>query len=197
VGPASWRGGEGRWFGAESGCADWFGFEGGEDLGAELGDGAGAEGEDHVAGAGVGGDGGDCGGEIRRAGDLGALDAGGEALGGDALDGLFAGSVDGQDSEGVCVPEGGGKLGHEVGGAGVTVGLEEDVDALVTALAGGGEGGANLGGVVAVIVNDGDAGGFALALEAAVHAAEVSQAFGDLFGGDGELVGDGDGGGGV
>ena len=77
------------------------------------------------------------------------------------------------------------------------MGLEDDVDALVAALAGGGEGGANFGGVVAVVVDDGDAAGLAAKLEAAIDTAEVAEALGNLVGGDFELAGDGDGGSGV
>ena len=67
----------------------------------------------------------------------------------------------------------------------------------VAALAGGGQGGANLGGVVAVVVDDGDAAGLAAQLEAAVDAAKMVEALGDFVGGNFKLVGDGDGGGGV
>jgi len=77
------------------------------------------------------------------------------------------------------------------------MGLEDDVDVPESALASGGEGGSNLGGVVAVVVDDGDAGGFAAQLEAAIDAVKAAEAFGDFVGGDFELVGDGDGGGGV
>jgi hypothetical protein len=77
------------------------------------------------------------------------------------------------------------------------VGLEEDVNFPVAALAGGGEGGANFGGVMAVVVDDGDAAGRAAKLKSPVDAAEVIEARGDLIGGNFKLAGDGNGGGGV
>ena len=77
------------------------------------------------------------------------------------------------------------------------MGLEDDVDALEGAEAGGGEGGADFGGMVAVVVNDGDAGGFATELEAAIDPAVFGYPRADIFGGDFEFTGDGDGGGGV
>ena len=67
----------------------------------------------------------------------------------------------------------------------------------VTAFAGGGEGGANLSGVVAVIVDDGDAASLAAKLEAPVDSAETAEAFGNLIRVHAELMGDGDGGSGV
>ena len=62
-----------------------------------------------------------------------------------------------QDLDEVGVVEGGGELGHEVASAGVAVGLEDDVDGAVAAIAGGAEGGEDFCGVVAVVVDDGDA----------------------------------------
>ena len=50
-----------------------------------------------------------------------------------------------------------GELIQKIKSTRVPVGLEDDVDLAVAALAGGGEGGANLGGMVAVVVDHGDA----------------------------------------
>ena len=129
--------------------------------------------------------------------DVGALDFCGEAFGGYAGDGLLAGGVDGEDADGVGVSECAGELVHKVEGTGVAVGLEDDVNLAVAALAGGGKGGANLGGVMAVVVDDGDAAGGAAKLKAPVDAAEVTEALGNFVGGNFKLAGDGDGGGGV
>jgi hypothetical protein len=54
--------------------------------------------------------------------------------------------------------------------------LEDDVDLAESALAGGGEGGTDFGGVVAVIVDDGYAAASASHLEAAIDSAEVFSA---------------------
>ena len=67
----------------------------------------------------------------------------------------------------------------------------------MAALAGGGEGGANLGGVVAIVVNHGDAADGAAELKAAVDSSEMTQALGDLLGRNFKLAGNGDSGGGV
>ena len=121
----------------------------------------------------------------------------GETLGGDAGDRLFAGGVDGQDDDCVGVAECGAELFEQIAGAGVAVRLEDDMDAFVSALARGSERGANFRGMVAVVVDDGDAAGLTTLLEATVDAAETAEAFGDFFGRDFELVRDGYGGGGV
>jgi hypothetical protein len=65
------------------------------------------------------------------------------------------------------------ELVQKIERARVPVRLKDDMDALVAALAGGGQGGANLGGVVAVVVHHGDAARLAALLEAAVDAAKV------------------------
>ena len=66
------------------------------------------------------------------------------------------------------------------------------MDAFEAAGAGGGEGGANFRGMVAVVVDDGDAVDDAFCLEAAIDPAEVAQAFDDVVLGDFELHRDGD-----
>lgn len=141
-----------------------------------LGDVAGAEGKDEVAFRGAGGYG--LGGGWEVWGEVGrgafGLDGGGEDLAGDAGEGRFAGGVDGDEFDGVGVAESGGEVVKEVAGARVAVWLEEDVDAPVAKFAGGGKGGADFGGVVAVVVDDGDAAGGAFVLEAAVDAAEAA-----------------------
>ena len=127
-----------------------------------MGDAAGAEGQDHIAGLGQGGDGVD--GLLERGGVVdmrtaGGTNASGEDFGGDPFDRLLAGGIDVDEAHGVGVGEGGGEFVHEIAGAGEAVGLEEDVDAVESALASGCEGGANFGGMMAVIVDDADAAG--------------------------------------
>src|SRR5581483_3502420 len=133
------------------------GFEQLEDLGAELGDIACSQGQDHVA----------------RAGSRG--DAASQHLTRDPRDGRFAGGVDIQHEHGVCRAEGGAEFLHERLGAGVAMRLEDNVDAAVTALARGGKSGANFSGVMGVVVNDSDAAHLSLNVEAAVHAAKALQ----------------------
>src|SRR5215472_5858 len=57
--------------------------------------------------------------------------------------------------------------------------LEDHVDAVEPALARRREGGANLGGMVAVVVDHAHTGGAAAKLEAAIYPAELGQAFAD------------------
>ncbi len=73
--------------------------------------------------------------------------------------------------------------------------LEHDVNMPVAAFARGGQGGANLGGMVAVVVDDGHAARLAAKLKAAVHAPEMADALGDLGRVDLQLMRDGYGGG--
>ena len=75
--------------------------------------------------------------------------------------------------------------------------LEDDVDATVTALAGRGQRGANLSGMVAVVVHYGDAVRLAAQLETPVDAAKMVEPLGDFFRRYQKLMGNGDGGGGV
>ena len=111
----------------------------------------------------------------------GPLDAAGQVFCGYAGDGLLAGGVDGQHDDGIGIAECATELVHEIESAGIPVGLEDDVDSAVAALAGGGEGGANLGGMVAVVVDDGDAARRAAKLKAPVDAAKVAEALGNLI----------------
>ncbi len=65
------------------------------------------------------------------------------------------------------------KLLQKIESSGVPVRLEDDVNLAVRALARRRQRGANLGGVVAVIVHHRDAARLAALLEAPVHAAKV------------------------
>ena len=126
-----------------------------------------------------------------------ALDFCGQILSGDAGDGLLTGGVDGEHVDGVGVSKCTAELVQKIKGAGVAVGLEDDEDAAMATLPRGCEGGANFGGMVAVVVDHGDAAGGATKLKAPINSSEVIEAFGNFIGGNFKLAGDGDGGGGV
>ena len=59
----------------------------------------------------------------------------------------------------IGIGEGAGEFLEQITRARVAVGLEDHVDAAIAALARCGQGGADLGGMVAVVVDDGDAAG--------------------------------------
>ena len=71
------------------------------------------------------------------------------------------------------------------------MGLEDDEDFAVAALAGGGERSGDFGGVMAVVVDDSDAVGAAAKLEAAIDPVEAGEALGDFVCGNFKLAGDG------
>ena len=125
------------------------------------------------------------------------IEALGKALAGDAVDGSFAGGIDIEHRDGVGGGEGRSELIEEQLRAGIAVRLEDDMNAAKTALASGGEGGADLGGMVAVVVDNGDAVHAALELKAAVDPVVFCQAIPDFFDRDVESDADGDGSGGV
>ena len=100
------------------------------------------------------------------------------AVGGDALgevarvhprDGGLAGSVDVHHHQHVGLVEGGEELLPEISRAGVAVRLEHCDDAPVVPRLGGGEGGADLGRMMPVVVHHENAAGFPADLEAALH----------------------------
>ena len=150
--------------------------------GAELDDVAGAKRHDEVAG--FGGPGYAVSRLGERAGVCGGRPAVGDALGeslaGDAVDGRFAGCVNIEHGHSVCISEGGGKLVEEQLRAGIAVGLENNVDTAESALARSGESGANLCGVVAVVIDHGHAVDTALELKATVYSVESGQTLADL-----------------
>ena len=87
---------------------------------------------------------------------------------------LLAGGVGLGDEQFVDPLEAGAEAVQQVAGAGVGVRLEEaDQAPAGEALNGGGDGGADLGGVVGVIVHDGHAGRVADVLEAALDASKA------------------------
>ncbi len=92
----------------------------------------------------------------------------------------------------VGVVEGGDEVGKAVACAGEAVRLKGDDDAAVVGATCSGEGGANLFGMVSVVVDDEYARGFAFEFEAAFDALKRGES-GDGGGeGDAEFVGDGD-----
>jgi hypothetical protein len=120
-----------------------------------------------------------------------------QRLGGDALDGFFRGGVDIHHENRVGLVKGARELVHQMERAGEAMGLEEHVDAAETAHAGAIQGRADFGGMVAVVVDDGDAALDAAHLKAAIDAVESGKGVADGAGGDFEFHGDGDGGHGV
>ena len=121
----------------------------------------------------------------------------GQGFSRNAGNGLFAGGVDVEHDEGVGIGEGLGEFLHQCLGTGVAVGLEDNVNAAVAALAGGGERGEDLGGVMAVIVDHTYAGCASAKLEAAVYTAETVERAADVAKFDVQACADGDGRGGV
>ena len=127
------------------------------------------------------------------------VDRVGERLARRARDGRLAGRVDVGDDEHVGLVEGARELLEERLRARVAVRLEGDDDAAVEARLRGVERRLDLGGVVAVVVDDHHVAGLALASvrlaehrEAALHAAERGDRVARDVERDLELVGDGD-----
>src|SRR5271157_862466 len=120
-----------------------------------------------------------------------------QRLGSDAFDGLLGSRVDIHHENRVGLVKGARELVHQMERAREAMGLEKHVDAAETAYAGSIEGRADFSGVVAVVVDDGDAALDAAHLKAAVDAVEGGKGIADGVGGDFELHGDGDGGHGV
>ena len=124
-------------------------------------------------------------------------DAARQGIGGNAFDGLLAGGIDVEDEERVGIGKGGGEFVHQVAGAGVAVRLKDDMQAAEPALAGRGQGGSDLGGMMTVIVNHADSGSLPAKLEAAIDPAETVEGSANLVRGNVERGADGNGGGGI
>src|SRR5579885_501779 len=97
-------------------------------------------------------------------------DALGQGFGGHARDGLFRSGVDIQHEDAVRLVEGAPEFVHQVHGPAVAVRLEQHVNAAETAQPRGRQGGADFGGMMAVVVDDRDAALLAADLKAPVHA---------------------------
>ena len=80
-----------------------------------------------------------------------------DGLAGDAGEGFLAGGVDIGDEEVIDIMKGGTELFFEQLGAAVAVGLEEAEEALGVEALGGGEGGGDLAGVMAIVIDEGEA----------------------------------------
>src|SRR5262249_33884857 len=106
------------------------------------------------------------------------------AFAGHSGNGRFAGRINIQDENAVGIGEGGAEFVKQVTRASVAVWLGDDVDALETALPSSSQGGANLGGMVAVIVNHAYAGGVSTQLETTIHTAETLQTVTNQIGGN-------------
>ncbi len=112
----------------------------------------------------------------------GVANGGGQSFAGDARNWGFACGIDVQQHQHVGLIEGPAELVPEVLGAREPMRLEEHEQAIELAASRGFERGANFGGMVAVIVNDGDVVNDALDVEAAANAGEFRQAFADQIG---------------
>ena len=129
--------------------------------------------------------------------DVGAVDGldQGERI--DAGDGSFTGRVNVDDTNNVRSLKAIAKFMQQVASASVAMRLKQHEDAFESALTGRFQGGANLCGVVAVIINDSDAADFSLALKATLDPAEIREPGGNMFRRDAKLNADGNGGGGI
>ena len=112
---------------------------------------------------------------------------------GDAFDWLLASGINVEDDERVGVAKCRREFMHEVAGTGVAVGLEDDVNLAISALASGGKRGADFGRVMAVVVDDGDASCLPAELKAAIHAAKSFERFANAGDGNVESDANGDG----
>ncbi len=139
----------------------------------------------------------DGGGKVGRERDARALNALRQPLRRHARNRLLAGRVNGQHDHGVGVCKRADKLLQKISGARVPVRLKDHVDLAARAGARRLQRGANLGGVVAVIIDNGHAARLAALLEAPVDAAKVLEPFGNLLRRNFKLPRNGDGGRGV
>src|SRR4051794_6685366 len=117
----------------------------------------------------------------------------GERFSGDACDGLFACGVDVEKEKRVCIAECGGEFFHEIAGASIAMRLKNDMNAFEAALPCGGESGADLCGVMSVIVNDADSANLAFELEAAIDSTKFFERATDVVWLHVEADADGDG----
>src|SRR5262249_19210871 len=94
-----------------------------------------------------------------------------DAFAGHSGNGSFAGRINIQDENAVGIGKSRAEVIEQVTRASIAVRLEDDVDVLEPALAGSRQGGADLSGMVAVVVNHAHARGMSTQLETAVHSA--------------------------
>ena len=103
----------------------------------------------------------------------------GQHLAGYARNRRFAGSIDVQQHKRIRILERGRKLLHQQLRAAVTMRLKNDVYALESALAGGGERRPDLSWMVAIVIDHSDTVRAPLGLKAAIHTVELLQGFAD------------------
>src|SRR5713226_6976231 len=96
-----------------------------------------------------------------------------------ARDGRFAGGVDIEQHEDVCLIKRAAEFVPEVLGAGVAMRLEEHQQAIELAAAGRFKRGANLSRVMTIIIDHGDVIDYALDVKAAPHTRKLHKAFAD------------------
>ena len=99
----------------------------------------------------------------------------------DALDRRLRRRVNVDHVDGIGLVKGAREIVHQRLRPGVAMRLEENMNAAVAARPRGGQSRANLGGMMAVIVDHGDAALSAAHLEPAVHATETRQSLADGF----------------
>src|SRR5215475_10090937 len=105
-----------------------------------------------------------------------------ENFAGDARDCRLAGRVNLEQLQGVGILEGGREVVHQIAGAGVAVWLKDHMHPFETTLAGGFEGGPNLGGMMPVIVDHANAGSFSPQLKATIDATKILQTCANVVG---------------
>src|SRR5579862_6695744 len=115
--------------------------------------------------------------DVVRAAVAEGADALGEGFRRYAFDRRFRRGVDVHEIYGIGLMEGAREIVHQGRGAGVAMRLEEHVNVAETAGAGGGERRSDFSGMVAVIVDHGDARDGAAHLKAAVDSGESGEGF--------------------
>src|SRR5438552_780822 len=116
-----------------------------------------------------------------------------KAFAGYARDGRFASRINGEQHEDVRLIERTAEFIPKVLSARITMRLEEHKQAIELASAGRFERGANFGGVMAIVVNDGNVVDHALDIKAAAHAGKLSETFADQVSGNVQIEGNGGG----
>src|SRR5207249_9517872 len=98
-----------------------------------------------------------------------------------AFDRLLAGGIDIQNDQAVRVLKRSCKLVHQITGSGIAMRLEDHMNLAKATLPGGGKGGANFRGMVAVVIDYADPRNLAPQLEATVDAVEVFESRANLL----------------
>jgi hypothetical protein len=151
-------------------------FEERQNFRCELGDGARSQGQDCFSGLCHGHGGlrrllkGTC---IVGRCSTASANARGKLLSGNTWQGGFASSVNIEYEDGVGQCKRFSEVFHQGLGAGIAMGLKDDVNPFIAALAGGGQRSANFGGMVPVIVNDRDPVRLSAKLKPPVHSPEA------------------------